>query len=253
MTDKTKYIIKIIASTITILAIIGYGIFAFVKFGNYGAQNVCNKIQVKIVDDNDYKFIQPNDIITQLNECNIYPIGETISHKQTNQIEKCVEAMNLVKRAECYKKNNGDVVVSVYQRHPMFLVVNGNNGYYIDTERKKMPTSSKFTAWLPVVSGFVSEKFAKKDLYDFIVYINNDEFWSNHFGQIYINQKQEIELISKNGVYNIYLGKLSNYQDKLKKLRAWYEQYPEAAWGNKYSRVDLSYEKLIYCIKKTAL
>ena len=31
MTDKTKYIIKIIASTITILAIIGYGIFAFVK------------------------------------------------------------------------------------------------------------------------------------------------------------------------------------------------------------------------------
>jgi len=53
MTDKTKYIIKIIASTITILAIIGYGIFAFVKFGNYGAQNVCNKIQVKIVDDND--------------------------------------------------------------------------------------------------------------------------------------------------------------------------------------------------------
>ena len=137
MTDKTKYIIKIIASTITILAIIGYGIFAFVKFGNYGAQTVCNKIQVKIVDDNDYKFIQPNDIITQLNECNIYPIGETISHKQTNQIEKCVEAMNLVKRAECYKKNNGDVVVSVYQRHPMFLVVNGNNGYYIDTERKR--------------------------------------------------------------------------------------------------------------------
>ena len=47
-------------------------------------------------------------------------------------------------------------------------------------------------------------KICKKDLYDFIVYINNDEFWSNHFGQIYINQKQEIELIAKNGVYNIY-------------------------------------------------
>lgn len=158
--------------------------------------------------------------------------------------------MDFVKRAECYKKNNGDVVIIIFQRFPVFLVINNKYRYYIDTEREKMPTSSTFTAWLPIVSGFVSEKSAKTDLYDFIVYIKNDDFWSNHFGQIYINNKQELELIARNGVCKIYFGNLSNYKDKLKNLRAWYEQYPEAAWSSKYSCVDLSYEKLIYCKKK---
>ena len=153
-------------------------------FSNVKETEVCKKINIYKQESSNDNFIKTDDISQRLMEKGLFPLNKKLDYAKVNKIERCLRKMNFVKRAECYRTNNGNLVVTLWQRHPILHVITEYNSYYIDQDRKRMPTSKNFTSLMPIVSGCVTESFAKKELYDFVVFLSKDEFWNAHIDQI---------------------------------------------------------------------
>ena len=61
---------------------------------------------------------------------------------------------------------------------------------------------------------------------------------------------KEIELIPRVGNHIIYLGKLEHFEDKLGRLKTFYEKGLNQVGWNKYSRISLEFGNQIICTKK---
>lgn len=247
MNERTKHIIITILVWLIVTIFGGYTIFAIVMFGSKEKQQVCKNIVIDI--DDKYNFISEEDITNLLKEKKLYPINKTISHKDADKIEKALSKMSLSKEVECYV-GDSTLYIDLTQRKPVYRVFSGKSSYYVDNERKIMPTSKNFTAKVPIVLGHIDKTQASEEVYDIVEYIEEDKYWSSLFKQIYITQENEIILISKQGIGEILLGDLSEYKEKLELLRRWYEQYPERNCDTLYSRINLKYDNLIYCTRK---
>ena len=242
--------IKKIALIVVSVVFLSYLIYAAISFTHTPQEQVCSTIHIFKIDSVDYNFIKRKEIEKQLTDNNIYPIGRKIDFAFTHAIEEKIKEMNYVKRVECYRTNHGDVVIRIWQRQPIVRIITPFYSYYIDQDRKKMPISKDFTVILPIVSGIVTESFAKNELFDFVTYITNDSFWNAQIDQIYIKENKKIELVPKVGLYTITLGTLDDYETKLKKLYAFYKTYPEFALTDTYSNINIEYKKLLYATKK---
>lgn len=247
MNERTKHIIITILVWLIVTIFGGYTIFAIVMFGSKEKQQVCKNIVIDI--DDKYNFISEEDITNLLKEKKLYPINKTISHKDADKIEKALSKMSLSKEVECYV-GDSTLYIDLTQRKPVYRVFSGKSSYYVDNERKIMPTSKNFTAKVPIVLGHIDKTQASEEVYDIVEYIEEDKYWSSLFKQIYITQENEIILISKQGIGEILLGDISEYKEKLELLRRWYEQYPERNCDTLYSRINLKYDNLIYCTRK---
>lgn len=247
MKESTKHIIYTILIWLVVAILGGYCIFSIIMFGNKENENVCKNIVIDI--DDKYNFIEEDDITDVLKRNKLYPLNKPISHKETDKIEKTLSKMSLSKEVECYI-GDSTLFIDITQRKPVYRVFTNNESYYVDNDRKIMPTSSNFTAKVPIAIGKIDKVQATEEVYDIISYLVEDEYWNSLFKQIYITADQELILISKQGVEEILLGDMSEYKEKLSTLKKWYEQYPERNCDTLYSRINLKYDDIIYCTRK---
>lgn len=247
MNEKTKHIIFTVLIWLLVSILGGYCIFSIIMFGRKEKTHICKNIIIDI--DDKYNFINEEDITNILKSKKLYPINKPVSHKEANKIENTLSKMSLSKEVECYV-GDSTLYIDITQRKPVYRVFTNNESYYVDSDRKIMPTSKNFTARVPIVVGNVDKVQASEDIYDLVEYIQADQYWNNLFKQIYITSEQDIILISKQGVENIILGNINEYKEKLSTLRKWYEQYPERNCDTLYSKINLKYDNLIYCTRK---
>lgn len=247
MNERTKHIILTVLIWLLVTIMGGYIIFSIIMFGSQEKNQVCKNIVIDI--DDRYNFINEEDITNVLKEKKLYPINKTISYKDANKIEKTLSKMSLSKEVECYI-GDSTLYIDITQRKPIYRVFTGNESYYVDNERKIMPTSKNFTAKVPIVLGHLDKTQASEEVYDIVTYLEEDKYWNCLFKQIYITEEQEIILVSKQGVGEILLGDMSEYKEKLDVLKRWYEQHAERNCDTLYSRINLKYDNLIYCTRK---
>ena len=210
----------------------------------------CENIHLKVSDYDNFQFISERDVELQLKNRALYPIGKMHSDINLTAIEQALMQLNMVKSVTCFFANNGDVCVSVTQRVPMFRVKDDGVDYYIDNDRKRMPTSIRFSAYVPVVTGNVSFDFASTELYDFIVYLQSESRWSSAFTQICIYNGTEVELIPRVGDFVVRLGVLDRYESKLKKLDKFLSVLPKYHSWDKYSVINLEFRDQVVCTKR---
>lgn len=242
--------VKKIALILLSLLFLSYLVYAAVRFTHTPQNEVCKTLHIYKVDSIDYNFIKRKEIEKHLTDNDIYPKGKKVDYAYTHAIEEKIKEMNYVKRAECYRTNHGDVAIRIWQREPVVRIMTATESYYIDQDREKMPISNNFTVMIQVVSGNITETFAKNELFDFVEYVSNNEFWNTQIDQIYVTDTRKIELVPKVGSYTISLGTLDNYEDKLKKLYTFYKRYPQLALTDTYSNINIEYNKLLYATKK---
>ena len=164
-----------------------------------------------------------------------------------------------------YVYNNGkDTSDANYEKYELILLDNGlfvytlsnvsNNtfigNYYIDNMGSVMPLSRHYVAHVLVASGYINKEFAMNELYHFVQFLQDNEFWNNQIDQIYVDADQEVELIPLVGNHKILLGSFDDYQKKLDNLKLFYEQaIPKVGW-EKYSLINLKYRNQIVCTKR---
>ena len=207
----------------------------------------CENIFLSVTDYDDFKFISESDVQVQLQNSGVYPVGKLHSDIDLTEMEVSLLKLNMIKSVKCYFATNGDVNVAVTQRVPVFRVMEEGRSYYIDNERKRMSTSIKFSAYVPVVTGNVNFEFATTNLYDFIVYLQSESRWRSAFTQIYVYPDNKVELVPRVGDFIIKMGSLDRYEAKLKKLDKFLKVLPKYHSWDKYSVINLEFRDQVVC------
>lgn len=184
-----------------------------------------------------------------------------LSKLDVRAIERVLEDEPFVLDAEVFIDAQNQLYVHIQQREPIYRIIDVNNeNYYMDKTGKQMPMSAHSTARVIVATGEIppytpdfkkpEKKHFLNDLNELIYKIRHDDFLHAQVEQIYVNQYKEFTLIPKVGKQKILLGKYEDIDDKLQRLKLFYEEGMSREGWNKYKTINLKYRKQIVCKKR---
>ena len=235
----------------TILAILGYLAFIALYLEDNTQDKVCKNFKVLVRDSLDKQFIQAKDIEQLLRKAKLYPVDKPLSAINTMEMEEAISTNKLVKSVEVYTTQDGSIIASIRQRNPVFRVISNRDGsYYIDSERERMPISQNYTVYLPVATGYITEEFAKNELYDFVMFVSQHSTWDAWVEQIVVNQNQKVQIVPRAGDFMVTLGSLEEYEEKLERLKLFINKGLNTVGWNRYSEVNLEYNDQVVCTLK---
>jgi cell division protein FtsQ len=231
------------------------------------SSRLCSRVSINIIDSSDYNFVTKSQLLNLVYSNGGKIIGMPVKEIKMTDIENRINDLRELKEAEVYTSIDGTLHVYIDQRNPVMRVIPDDGGdYFIDEDGFVFRRRSLYTPRLHIVEGNIDitpamldrvsildtsiKNTILKDVYDFVRYINSSSFWSAQIDQIYVDRKDEIDLIPRVGNHIIHLGTFEDYRDKLRNLNAFYDKVlPEVGW-NKYSVVDLEFRDQIVCKRR---
>lgn len=215
----------------------------------------CKGIEINIKGVNNNFFVDKNDILNHLNAIEkINPVGKPIGAFNLRRLETELEKDIWVKGAELFFDNNEVLQVMVEEREPIARVFStGGTTFYVDNDLTMLPLSEKFSARLPVFTGFPSDKkvlsnadsILLSDIKILSLAIQEDSFCMALIEQVDINQNRQFEFIPKLGNQIIVFGNAANIAEKLRKLKLFYQEVMvKAGWSN-YSVINVEYKNQV--------
>ncbi len=222
--------------------------------GLYGFANYRNATR-KIVDI-QIEFEQGDNLYITSEMVNKLLIQSLGNVKNTTKeklllrvVEQRIEKNVMIENAEVFVTVDGVLKTKVLQRKPIARIQENTNSYYLDRQGKKMPLSINYSARVPIVTG-VKEKTDLEEVYQFVTKVLKDTFMQKQIIAIDINTEKEFLLKTRMGNQLIEFGKLKEIDKKIKKLEAFYQKAIKDKILNKYSKINLKYNKQIVCTNK---
>lgn len=183
--------------------------------------------------------------------------GTELINLEVERMERVLEEDPFVQNADAYIDQNNQLHVRIEQREPVLRILDNNGGnYYLDAAGKKMPPSKNFAARVLVATGNVApytpefrnkRKNTLKDLFTLTETLLADEFLGAFIQQVHVNNAGEFILVPLVGDQKIMLGSTRRLEDKLRRLKIFYQQgIPYEGW-RKYETINLKYSGQVVC------
>jgi cell division protein FtsQ len=210
----------------------------------------CKEVEVVIADSLEKHFLKEQDIVACLKKARLYPLNKRGDSINTYKIRDALLKNEIIEKAEVTHALSGKIKIVVSQKMPILRVFTPAGNYFIDKSGNIMPSALGQAIYVPIASGNIEKTFARKDLYEFALFLQRNDFWNDQIEQIYVRSADEIEIVPRVGSHRIILGSLEDYESKLDRLRLFYEQVIPGMGWEKYSVVNLRYRNQIVCTKK---
>lgn len=244
--------IKKLCLTLLVLVLGSYFVAAVTLFNQTDDNQICENVDLAVNDSVRAGFVSSNEIESMLKAQNLYPKGKALKDINTQQIEEALQVNPFISQAICYRSASDRIVIQATQRTPIMRILSetGEN-FYMDAAGHVMkPSATQYAANMVIVTGNVTASYAVNQLIPLGTLIYNDAFWKNMIEQIHITEKGNVELITRVGDSIVNLGKPDNFQDKLFRLRIFYEKGLSSIGWNKYSKINLEFNNQIVCTRR---
>jgi cell division protein FtsQ len=183
-----------------------------------------------------------------------------IKEIDTKKIENSIKTNNFVSTCQVAVDSKGILHIEVEELKPIARILskNSSNGAYITETGKLIPLSTNFTARVMLLS---SQKSSDMELLDTAFWktpngklfiealkkIDRQPFWKAQITQIERDGKGNLIAYPQVGEQLIELGLPTNMDDKLTRLKTFYDKIiPIKGWGS-YQMVSVRYDNQIVC------
>ena len=199
------------------------------------------------------KLVTETDIEEMITERFGVPLT-VLSVKEVNveRLERVLEEDPFIIDAEAYIDAKNRVTIDIVQREPILRIIDNNGlNYYLDKDGFKMPLSSNYSARVMVATGNLPPHVPSfrerkrnylRDVFELTEILRGDEFFSALIQQIDVSNRGEITLIPTVGKHKIYFGRYRNPQDKLDRLKVYYQRILPMEGFKKHRMIDLRYK-----------
>lgn len=250
---KIKRLLKFVFMSLLTLGLAVYLVIAMTSMTEPYKEDVCNGIVFDIEDNLKAGFVDKNTVTSLLKRAKLYPVGKNMSEINTRAIEKCLKRDEFTESVECYKSVSGKFCISVTQRTPsVYVLPDSGSGYFVDRKGKVIPGTA-YKANLVVATGDIDRNYAVKSLLPLANYIQDSPFWDSQIEQICVTLNNEglrvVELVPRVGEHVVYMGRVEDYERKLKRLKTFYEKAIGTVGWNKYETINIQYDNQIICTK----
>lgn len=246
-------------SFLGLLTLVGVIVLMNLVFTKDQAQK-CTSLRVSI--EGNGTFIDQNDISKMINNQFGSVIDKDLKDIKFQQIEKAIEKLPYVSRAEVFADIDGVLQVTVEQREVILRVISkSGREYYVDKEGNKVPVTLKYVPHVLVANGNIKEGYSKalesvesstvKDLVKVVDRVTGDPLWENQIVQMYVNDQNDIELIPRVGNEMLLIGSADSLDDKLRRLEIYYKNILPKVGTEAYEKVNVKYGGQIICERKS--
>ena len=256
--------IKKILSIILTAIILGGSVFLASFAGKEHRRTVYRAFSLSIDNPQEQPLVTEEELLDTLSQRFGTFEGRNLDAVPLYEIEQFLVSNPYVERTNLYATLTGDMVASVITRVPMARIINiRNESCLVDTAGVAMPLSPSHPVRVIVASGHIEARFDTlraslaemergnilREVYDVTRWVSRDRFLEAFIGQVYVNEKQEMELMPRIGDQTILLGTGENAQEKLVRLREFYLQVVRYTGWDKYDTINLTFDNQVVCTK----
>ncbi|BDD09784.1 cell division protein FtsQ [Fulvitalea axinellae] len=216
----------------------------------------CVRIEVTVDDSHQQFFVSEQSVKRMMTKSGSRKlVGEPLSYINLKEIEKDIEKHKFVQNAEVYAGVSGVLFANVTQNRPIARIVRPRaKDAYINFDGAILPTSSRFTARVPLVSGAYANKFVngkQDEIFEGVMTVlrklEEDEFLKAQIAQVDVDKEGRLKIFPQVGKQIFELGLPQDIDRKLQKLTWFYEHIYPFKGPNAYKRVSLEFERQIVC------
>lgn len=233
--------------TVTILSL--YVIISILFLGHRNSESVCNGIDI-LIEGNGHNVLSNDNLEKMLKKRNIHPTGKNMEQIDCNVIENAINEYSLVEECQCYKTHKNLVGIRITCKEPILHIFDKNEKEFFIDKHGNIIEGIHNTIYLPVASGHIEREMADKELLKIANFLRDSEFWNEQTEQVYFTPKNEIVLVPRVGNHIIELGKADNLENKLEKLKEFYEKGLNKIGWNKYSKINIEFDNKIIGTKR---
>lgn len=229
-------------------------------------QRPIEQIEVKPLNKHEVDFVSANEIIRMIRRD--APSMLQVQSINNRNIEHLMNENPYINHVQAYTTLDRVQVIRFSERVPMMQILDlAGNWYYLDRtgvifpmhpERvfRLLPATGYFK---PPVKGTENTLAQATDSLRNKAYniafrlgrlIHEDKFLNLLIDHIYLDDKQQIELIPTIGSAGIFLGDYQNLQGKLENIAAFYKAKSTTADFGRFTRINASFENQIVCTIK---
>jgi len=222
----------------------------------------CKGVEIIIKGADANVFVDEADIMQGIRQVESGdPVGKPVGAFNLKMMEAQLEKNIWIKSAELFFDNNEVLRVNVQEREPVARVFTATgNSFYIDQELTMLPLSDKFSARLPVFTGFPSDArvLAPADssllaeIRNVSLAIQQDTFCMALIDQVDITDRREFDMLPKVGNQLIRFGTGTDAEEKLNKLKLFYKEIMATTGLAEYSVISLQYKNQVVAKKRGA-
>ena len=213
------------------------------------------KVSVHIEKQGNKGFLSDSSVM-QLVRSDDSIIGRPVKEIRTKWIKKRILASPYVLASDVYFTIDGNLVINVKERKPLFRIINSRNtDCYVGYNGSLFPLGKDYVARVMLVNGFINSplktgsnitdstysKTLLPGIFKLAQQISSDPFLKAVISQIFVNSKGEIDLIP--------FGQPDQIQVKLENLKAFYQQALVMEGWKKYKEINLKYTNQVVCTK----
>ena len=216
---------------------------------------LCKGIEVNISGVSTNFFIDKQDVLKVISSfTGTKPIGKPMDAFNLAAMESALKKDVWIQEAELFFDNNDKLRVEVEEREPVARVfTTGGGTFYIDSSNMMLPLSEKFSARLPVFTGFPTDtKVLSKadssllrDIRNISMKLQSDSFLMAMIDQVDITVQRNFEMVPKIGGQVIIFGNASDLDAKFNKLLQFYKKVIMKTGWNRYSIINLQYKNQV--------
>ncbi|CAN5310196.1 hypothetical protein BH11BAC5_BH11BAC5_04440 [soil metagenome] len=256
-----KTIVKKIVTSIWIIMGIGAIVLLVAAIKRKDAQH-CSGMSITIEGVDNNFFVDKKDIANTITSVVGGGVtGKAMTAFDLKKLEIALQKDIWVKTAQLFFDNNNKLVVKVIEREPVARVfTTTGTTFYIDSSLAMLPLSEKFSARLPVFTGFPSDKAVLsqqdsallKDILTVSMAIQKDSFNMAMIDQVDITSQRIFEMVPKIGNTIIVFGDATDVIAKFYKLQLFYKEVMVKTGWNKYSEINVQYNGQVVAKRKGA-
>ena len=209
------------------------------------AHSKIDKIKVRFVE-NAPTFITEKTVNNLLKQSSANPLNKAKSQINLFQLEKDLNADKMIERAEVFYKPSGELQVLLVQRVPVVRIQNGSHAYYLDRKALPMPLSANYSARVPLATGIQGEK-QEQECFALVHAIEQNAFFKEQIIGLFRKNNGDYVLNTRLGKHKILFGKPEHIEEKLRKLKVFYEKEWKTEKLKEYRIINLKYKNQVVC------
>jgi cell division protein FtsQ len=246
---KIGKILLVIAAICSVTLLIGFSSDTF-------SSNRCKEIVIKINNADEHYFVNKQDIealITKNGSDQL--VGRLFEKIDLREIERRVLRNKQIKSCQAFRGVEGNLSLDIEQHIPIarILMEDGREDIYVDADGEFFPLSERYSARILLLSGEyfrnlpnLKSKRQEKILH-FLNLINEDTFLKAQFTQLDVTKNGDVSIVPLVGKHIIEFGEPSNIENRLNRLKIFYNQIlPVNGWDS-FSNVSVKYDGQIVC------
>lgn len=249
---KNRAFVRNLLLLLLSVALIGGIAYLLIRSPRVTSTDRCEAVTVEVKTETGGEplFLTGDRITDELARRGIQLCGKRLDSIDLRKIERTLLSMPIYKRAEAFiAPSSSSVQIRLTEKHPLYIVQEASGkSYYVTQGKGTITVNPTFAAYLPIVSGAVDLKMATGPVYDLMTALREDPYFTDYFGQVYVDETDGIVLIPRIGTTRVIMGRESNWSEKLRKWRIFAESVLPKRGMNAFSYVNLDYgTQIIAC------